>query len=207
MFLTIALLTSQTASAQSVQGAQAVLTHIRKVTGDKKTFVAATSLRSEMLAYATACDTMTAEQAAHGWLKLVDDIHRSWRNGPVKDGPRTADSVAVLPPPADWAAIKARIDAIPATKRTAQDLALELLFEELSGQRAQERATLGAFIRKLPSGPANRSAEWSARQLEVRLAQRSGDKAWIAEAVERCIDTTGSFWMGVSGGDIVSVLG
>ena len=176
MFLTIALLTSQTASAQSVQGAQAVLTHIRKVTGDKKTFVAATSLRSEMLAYATACDTMTAEQAAHGWLKLVDDIHRSWRNGPVKDGPRTADAVAVLPPPADWAAIKARIDAIPAPKRTAKDFALELLFEELSGQRAQERAPPGRHVREGGCGARWRSFGylWTGLSLAVPAGPLGG---------------------------------
>ncbi len=183
---------------QKEQGAEKILQRLQAVTGAKE--ISSTSAtKEELLAYAAGCDRMTPDQAAKGWLKLFNDLTAAWSKGGSLAGPKPPDAIAVLPPPNVWPIIEKLVWDKPAAERTDDDLALKILFDELTGDRAAEQTDNAALLKKLPFQAQT--------QLNLQLAQRSGDKKWLADAVLKYCEVMGQPWAGSRHADLVTIAG
>ena len=147
--------------AADFQGASAVLQKVQEKNVSTNTTTEASDdavLRKDLKDFQKRVGALSPDEAATGWLKLVDrhsKLHADARQGlDEMTLPITADDVmAALPPPKDWSALAQAIFARPDAKEDGVmgEIGLRLLASTLTGNteaRKKEIAVLQARAEK-----------------------------------------------------------
>ncbi len=161
----------------------------------------AEQLRKDLKAFGESSATLSAKDAASGWLKLVDQWIASARKPSPDDfaGYRPGLMAAVqpneilsaLPGPDAWDELAKQVDAKPVDKgrKGFRQLGLKLIASRLKGDVTAKDAVIATFEKELETLDRNDKATWrdslSRLKKETRAASPKDTEALMEEEIKR----------------------